>query len=144
MIEDKYSTIYNSLGKPIGLKQIDNNNGYIFQRYQNGIIYLIDNNNAIAIYGDIYNKWKNLIPNIGFPLDDPQYENNILTQRFENGIIYLMNNNYAIPIYGNIYDRWNNILENGIQIGYPLTLQNTLPDGSGYYQEFQRGYIYTH
>jgi glucose/arabinose dehydrogenase len=92
------------LGYPITDQRpsISGDGGY-FNLFEHGAIYWTPNTGAHAIYGDIYNRWKNLgaeLSELGYPLTDVQYvaEGQGSLSYFEGGSIRVFSNNGTVQV----------------------------------------------
>jgi uncharacterized protein with LGFP repeats len=99
-----------------------------------------------VVYGDIYNKWKELGLErgfLGFPVTDEMYTlgKDATFIIFEGGAIYRSSLTGTHEIHGSIFDKWKNMGAERSFLGYPITDEIPLSEGKGAIHYFQGGAI---
>jgi hypothetical protein len=113
--------------------------------YQGGMI--VDTGAvAYAVYGAIYQKYVALGREKGFlgnPLSDETgtADGAGRFSRFANGVIYWTPATGAHEVHGAILAYWSSLGAERSFLGYPITDELSLPDGSGRYSNFQKGQV---
>jgi hypothetical protein len=150
-IDKKYNELGGAagvLGNPVSSETTCKDGIGRYRHYDNGSIYWTPGTGAHAVYGLIWNKWKDLGfekgPN-GYPQTD---EADTQSKRgrnndFQNGtIIWLAGTNEAFCVYGDIYAKWGQLKWDIGELGFPTTDETPTPNGVGRYNHFEHGSIY--
>jgi glucose/arabinose dehydrogenase len=117
-----------------------------YQNFTEGAIYWQRDTGPHAIYGDIYNKWKELGLErgfLGFPATDEMYTlgKDATLIIFEGGAIYRNSLTGTHEIHGSIFDKWKSMGAERSFLGYPITDEMPLSEGRGAIHYFQGGAI---
>jgi uncharacterized protein with LGFP repeats len=113
-----------------------------------GSIYWSPSTGAWSIHGAIRDRWASLgweAGPLGYPTTDESGTPDGVGRynHFSNGgSIYWTPNTGAWSIHGSIRDRWTSMGRETSVLGYPITDENSTPDGVGRYNHFQGGSIY--
>jgi hypothetical protein len=78
---------------------------------------------------------------LGAPTSNPYQLGNRTVEDFRGGRIY-WNWQGAHEVHGGIYARYNTLLQNGRNLGAPITDETATPNGDGFYNHFEFGSIY--
>jgi aldose sugar dehydrogenase len=158
ILEDNYTDNTNDIGsykisKDVTVKNSSNDSdAKYYQNFTEGAIYWKGDTGAHAIYGDIYNKWKELGLEhgaFGYPITNveptPQKDGSFVA--FEGGAaiggaaIYWSPLTGAHEIHGGIYEKWKSMGLERSFLGYPITDERPLSEGKGAISYFQGGAI---
>jgi uncharacterized protein with LGFP repeats len=78
---------------------------------------------------------------LGAPASDAHPLGNRTVEDFRNGQIY-WNKDGAREVHGGIYAKFKTLLQNGRNLGAPITDESATPDGVGRFNHFELGSIY--
>jgi aldose sugar dehydrogenase len=117
-----------------------------YQNFTGGAIYWKRDTGPHVVYGDIYNKWKELGLErsfLGFPVTDEMYTlgKDATLTIFEGGAIYQSSLTGTHEIHGSIFEKWKNMGAERSFLGYPITDEIPLSEGKGAIHYFQGGAI---
>jgi hypothetical protein len=141
---EKYGE-YGPLGVPAGNAYQQGN--WAVENFEYGQIYW-NNTGAHEMHGGIYAKYKTLLQSgriLGAPLTDELSTPDTVGRynHFEYGSIYWTPSTLGVGIWGAFRDRWAALQWERGRLGYP-TLEPTKSNvGSGWYEQFQGGNMYT-
>lgn len=118
-----------------------------FQHYVNGSIYYHPSTGAHEVHGLIKARWKSLgweRSFLGYPKTDETKTPDGIGRfnHFQGGSIYWSPSTGAWEVHGAIRSKYSSLGWERSFLGYPLTNENTCPDGVGRYNHFQGGSIY--
>lgn len=118
-----------------------------FQHYANGSIYWHPNTGAHEVHGLIRVRWQSLgweRSFLGYPTTDETRTADGVGRynHFQGGTIYWSPSSGAWEVHGAIRTKYLALNNVRSILGYPLTNENTCPDGIGRYNHFQGGSIY--
>jgi aldose sugar dehydrogenase len=117
-----------------------------YQNFTHGAIYWNRDTGPHVVYGDIYNKWKELgleSSFLGFPVTDEMYTlgKDATLVIFESGAIYRNSLTGTHEIHGSIFEKWKSMGAERSFLGYPITDEMPLSEGRGAIHYFQGGAI---
>jgi aldose sugar dehydrogenase len=117
-----------------------------YQNFTHGAIYWNRDTGPHVVYGDIYNKWKELGLEqgfLGFPVTDEMYTlgKDATLVIFEGGAIYRNSLTGTHEIHGSIFEKWKSMGAERSFLGYPITDEMPLSEGRGAIHYFQGGAI---
>jgi len=120
-----------------------------YQHYANGSIYYHPSTGAHEVHGAIRARWASLAWErsfLGYPITDESTCPDGVGRynHFQGGSIYWSPSTGAWEVHGAIRSRYASLGWERSFLGYPLTNENTCPDGVGRYNHFQGGSIYWH
>lgn len=128
-IDLKYNSVKGQLGNLIPGKSNKPIAGGKYSQYERGAIYSKDNTTAYALYGKVYDQYKNKSEaggSLGFPVTDVIISGNVQYAEFENGGIYCYQpNNKTVTIEGKVWQKYKYYGKQGGVLGFPL------PDSCG-------------
>ncbi|MEN2281685.1 hypothetical protein AAGF08_06055 [Algoriphagus sp. SE2] len=118
-----------------------------FQHYVNGSIYYHPSTGAHEVHGLIKARWKSLgweRSFLGYPKTDETKTPDGIGRynHFQGGSIYWSPSTGAWEVHGAIRSKYSSLGWERSFLRYPLTNENTCPDGVGRYNHFQGGSIY--
>lgn len=118
-----------------------------FQHYVNGSIYYHPSTGAHEVHGLIKSRWKSLgweRSFLGYPKTDETATPDGIGRfnHFQGGSIYWSPSTGAWEVHGAIRSKYSSLGWERSFLKYPLTNENTCPDGVGRYNHFQGGSIY--
>ena len=118
-----------------------------YQHYANGSIYWHPNTAAYEVHGLIRARWSSLgweKSFLGYPLtDESKCPDGVgRYNHFQGGSIYWSPSTGAWEVHGAIRNKYSLLGWERSFLRYPLTNENTCPDGIGKYNHFQGGSIY--
>ena len=118
-----------------------------FQHFANGSIYYHPSTGAREVHGLIRARWASLgweRSFLGYPLTDETATPDTIGRynHFQGGSIYWSPSTGAWEVHGSIRGKYLALGWERSFLGYPLTNENTTPDGIGRYNHFQGGSIY--
>ena len=118
-----------------------------YQHYANGSIYYHPSTGAHEVHGLIRARWQSLgweTSFLGYPLTDESVCPDGVGRynHFQGGSIYWSPSTGAWEVHGLIRSKYSSMGWEKSFLGYPLTNENTTPDGVGRYNHFQGGSIY--
>lgn len=112
-------------------------------QFEHGYIYWTPDTGAHAIPTAIFEPWAELgweTSTLGYPIGDHTVLPEGVVQGFENGAMYRKNDRDGYFVTGLIRARWNRSGYEGGPLGWPVSNEIELPDGS-VYQDFEHGRI---
>jgi uncharacterized protein with LGFP repeats len=126
-------------------RQVGDGRG-LYVRYQGGGIYYTPTTGAVitstvSIRGwELAGGWRGQLK---YPIADPRYGSkpNGWIQLFERGAVSGPSTDVAFPVYDPTWTIWKQNGREGGRLGYPTAARATNPDGRGWQQKFQGGYI---
>lgn len=118
-----------------------------YQHYANGSIYWHPLTAAYEVHGLIRSRWSSLgweKSFLGYPLTDESKCPDTVGRynHFQGGSIYWSPSTGAWEIHGDIRKKYSSLGWERSFLRYPLTNENTCPDGIGRYNHFEGGSIY--
>ncbi|WP_296704361.1 hypothetical protein [Algoriphagus sp.] len=118
-----------------------------YQHYVNGSIYYHPSTGAHEVHGLIRARWSSLgweRSFLGYPKTDETKTPDGIGRynHFQGGSIYWSPSTGAWEVHGAIRSKYSSLGWERSFLGYPLTNENTCPDGVGRYNHFQGGSIY--
>ncbi|MDR7128447.1 hypothetical protein J2X69_000779 [Algoriphagus sp. 4150] len=118
-----------------------------YQHYVNGSIYYHPSIGAHEVHGLIRARWQSMgweRSLLGYPLtDESKCPDGIgRYNHFQGGSIYWSPSSGAWEVHGAIRAKYSSLGWEKSFLRYPLTNENTCPDGVGRYNHFQGGSIY--
>ncbi len=118
-----------------------------YKHFQGGSIYWYPGTGAHEIHGAIRGLWASIgweRSIVGYPVTDEQRTPDGVGafNHFQNGSIYWSPATGAHKVHGAIRNLWASLGWEQSFLGYPTSDELATEDGSGRYQEFQRGSIY--
>jgi len=156
-IDAKHAEVADFLGEPVGNPEIIRNpnpahagDGSAVRRfYEGGAIYWSESTGAHELRGDIFARYSALgaetsplgLPTTGV-IDTADGVGGVT--RFQRGSIAGHDGTGTREVHGAINDKWLALgAEQGL-LGFPLTDEQGAADGTGRFNDFQRGAIYWH
>ncbi|BDP41216.1 hypothetical protein DAETH_11850 [Deinococcus aetherius] len=134
------------LGKATGPEQMTPNGQGWYRHYQHGSIYWTSAAGAFEVHGDIRAKWETLgweTSFLGFPITDETTTPDGVGRfnHFQGGSIYWTPATGAHEVHGDIRTKWSALGWERSYLGYPMSDEQTTPDGIGRYSDFEHGQI---
>ncbi|MGB3675908.1 MAG: hypothetical protein WA988_15865, partial [Candidatus Nanopelagicales bacterium] len=116
--------------------------------FNNGPIYWSPSGGAHPVVNHFFAAWQRNgweSGKLGYPTSDEIVNGDGVGRRqlFQGGTVYWKLNE-AYYVTGAIRDRWGQLGSEAGWLGYPLSDETRLPDGTGYMNRFEHGVIYWH
>jgi uncharacterized protein with LGFP repeats len=153
-INDKYHALGGPggfLGRPVdegaGDQEMSTADGRGRVRdFEGGSIYWSSQTGAFEVHGGIRLKWAGLggvRSFLGFPTTDETGtpDGRGRYNHFEGGSIYWTPENGAHEVHGLIREKWASMGFERSRMGYPVSDEQSTPDGRGRFSEFEGGHI---
>ena len=132
------------LGLPMSNELVSPDSSGRFNIFQEGIIVWSPATNAQEVHGRIYNRWKQLLVEmgpLGYPITDetPTPDGVGRFNVFQRGSIYWSPATDAYEVIGRIRDKYRDMGWEAGPLGYPVSGETAVPTGRK--SDFQRGSI---